>query len=459
MRRYHVWLAVGGLAALTGVPFSLSAQGFSVNEHSTCAMGRAGTAVAAPCADGSAIYYNPAGVANTAKGHTTISAGGTAIAPSGAFTDDATGLKSSLNNKVFPIPALYITHGFTDEVSAGIGVFAPYGLTTDWPNTSQGRYLGYKSVIRAIYIQPTVAAKLGSMVKLGAGFDFNLFHVQLRQRVDLSTQQLPAPAPPGATFANLGIPTGTDFADVNLTGNATGVGYHIGAIFQPSDQVSLGLRYLSRQKVKMNNGTAAVSQVSTGITLAAGNPFGVPAGTPLDLVLAGQFSGAGPLQTQDASTAVRMPEQLTGGIMVKPIDRLKLLFDVSWQNWKVFKELVITTANLPQTTIQENFGATTAWRYGAEYEASPTTVLRVGYLFHNAAEPKGSVTPNLPEGSRSEFTVGIGAKLGSSLHGDLAYQYINQQDRRGRTVLFGQPDNGLYTFKAHLFGAMLTYTF
>jgi long-chain fatty acid transport protein len=438
---------------------SLAAQGFGVYEHSTCAMGRAGTAVAAPCADGSAIFFNPAGVASTAKGHTTISAGGTGIAPRGGFTDDATGLKSTLNNKVYPVPAVYIVHGFTDNVAAGIGLFAPYGLTTDWPTGSQGRYLGYKSVIRAIYLQPTVAVNLGKMVQLGAGFDLNFFHVQLRQRVDLSTQQLPAPAPLGATFANLGIPTGTDFADVNLTGNATGVGYHLGAIFKPTERVSLGLRFLSRQKVKMDNGTAAISAVSTGITLAAGNPFGVPAGTPLDLVLAGQFTGNGPLQNQSARTGVRMPEQLVGGIMVEPIDRLKLLFDVSWVNWKVFDTLSIITANLPATNLPENFGATTAWRYGAEYEVSPSTVIRAGYLFHNAAEPKGSVTPNLPEGSRSEFTVGIGANLGSGLHGDLAYQYINQQDRRGRTVPFGQPDNGLFNFKANLFGAMLTYSF
>ncbi len=455
MRRFHVWLAVGGLAALSGVPTSLAAQGFGVYEHSTCAMGRAGTAVASPCADGSAIFFNPAGLAGAKEGQWTVSAGGTGIAPSGGFTDDATGLVSNLNNKVYPVPAVYITGGLTDKVSAGIGLFAPYGLTTDWPTASQGRFLGYKSVIRAIYVQPTLAVKLDKMLKLGAGFDFNLFHVQLRQRVDLSTQT----AAPGVTFGNIGIPTGTDFADVNLHGNATGVGYHVGAIFQPTDRVSVGLRFLSRQKVKMNNGTAEIRQVNTGILLPAGNPLGAPPGTPLDAILAGQFTGAGPLQNQSARTAVRMPEQLVGGIMVEPIDRLKLLFDVTWVNWTVFKSLEIITAKLPASTIQENFGSTTAWRYGAEYELSPSTVLRGGYLFHNGAEPTGSVTPNLPEGNRSEFTVGFGTKLGSSLHADLAYQYINQQDRRGRTVPFGQPDNGLFKFKAHLFGGTLTYTF
>jgi long-chain fatty acid transport protein len=459
MRRFHVWLAVGGLAALTGVPISLSAQGFSVNEHSTCAMGRAGTAVASPCADGSAIFFNPAGVASMEKGKTTISAGGTGIAPRGGFTDDATGLKSKMNNKLYPVPAIYVNHGFSDKVSAGIGMFAPYGLTTDWPTTSQGRFLGYKSVIQAIYVQPTVAVNLGKMLQLGAGFDLNFFHVQLRQRVDLSTQLLPAPAPPGATFGNIGIPVGTDFADVNLTGNATGVGYNVGAIFKPTERVSLGLRYLSRQKIKVDNASAKIAQVTTGIVLPAGNPLGAPAGTPLDAILAAQFSGSGPLQNQGGSTAIRMPEQLVGGIMIKPIDKLKLLFDVSWTNWTVFDTLAITTDKLPRSVIPENFGSTTAWRYGAEYEVTPTTVIRAGYLFHNAAEPTGSVTPNLPEGSRAEFTIGIGANLGSGLHGDLAYQYINQQDRRGRTVPFGQPDNGLYTFKANLFGAMLTYTF
>jgi long-chain fatty acid transport protein len=455
MRRFHVWLAVGGLVALTGVPGSLAAQGFSVNEHSTCAMGRAGTGAADPCPDGSAIFMNPAGVASAVKGRWTISAGGVAIAPSGSFTNDATGLESNLNSKVFPIPSVYITRGFSDNIAAGIGVFAPYGLTTDWPASSEARFLGYKSVISAIYIQPTVAAKLGEYVKLGVGFDFNLFHVQLRRRVDLSTQQ----AAPGVTFGNLGIPFGTDFADVNLHGNATGVGFHVGAIFQPSQRVSFGIRYLSRQKITVDGARAEINQVSTGLLLAPNNPLGRPAGTPIDSLVVGQFQTGGLLVDQGASTAVRMPEQLAGGVMVKPFDKLKLLFDVTYQNWKVFDTLVIVTDNLPPTVLPENFGATTTWRYGAEYAVSPTTAVRVGYLFHDAAEPTGSVTPNLPEGKRSEFTLGFGTPISNSLHVDLAYQYINQQDRRGRTVDFGLPDNGLFNFKAHLFGAHLTYTF
>ncbi|HTK41296.1 MAG TPA: hypothetical protein VL287_06860, partial [Gemmatimonadales bacterium] len=80
---------------------------------------------------------------------------------------------------------------------------------------------------------------------------------------------------------------------------------------------------------------------------------------------------------------------------------------------------------------------------------------------------------NLPEGDRSSFTVGLGTRLGTSFRIDAAYQYIDQGDRRGRTVPLdlsvcpgGTPcpalvdqNNGLYQFHAHLFGATFSYEF
>src|SRR5437879_11766691 len=69
MRRYALsalWLSSAGL------PTVLAAQGFGIYEQGTCAMGRAGTGVAAPCADGSAIFFNPAGLAGAKGGRRTI---------------------------------------------------------------------------------------------------------------------------------------------------------------------------------------------------------------------------------------------------------------------------------------------------------------------------------------------------------------------------------------------------
>lgn len=459
MLRFHVWLGVGALVALAGGAGALDAQGFSVNEHGTCAMGRAGTGVAAPCDDGSAMFFNPAGVASVRRGRTQISIGGVGIAPTGDFTQDATGLSSDLNKKVFPVPALFLTHGFSDRFAAGLGIFAPYGLTTDWPKDAIGRFSSFNSVIRNIYVQPTVAAKLGKYLKVGAGFDLNLLHLELNQRVDLSEQNTTTP---GVTFGNLGIPAGTDFAEAKVTGSKTGVGYHVGVIIQPTDKLSFGARYLSRQKMDGINGDAKFKQVNTGILIPPGSPLlaipGVVVGAPLDAILAPQFQ-TGSLVDQGGATGVRLPEQLSLGVAFRPTDKLHLLFDYGMQNWEVWDTIVLEFDSLGTTTLPQDFKKTHTFRFGGEYGVGGSSVVRAGFLTHSAAAPKDNVTATLPEGGRTEFTVGYGTRLGGSGHIDLAYQYIDQADRRGRSREAGTPNDGIYTFKAHLFGATFTWNF
>jgi len=75
------------LSLLIGAPAVLGAQGFGIYELGACGMARAGTGVAAPCPDGSAIFFNPAGLAGLKGWH--VSAGGTLIKALGNFTSDA----------------------------------------------------------------------------------------------------------------------------------------------------------------------------------------------------------------------------------------------------------------------------------------------------------------------------------------------------------------------------------
>src|SRR6266576_2036470 len=76
-------------------PALAAAQGFGIFEQNTCTMARAGTAAAAPCQDGSAIFFNPAGIAGSKGGH--ASAGVTLVDVKGGFTDDLFGDKTDLN--------------------------------------------------------------------------------------------------------------------------------------------------------------------------------------------------------------------------------------------------------------------------------------------------------------------------------------------------------------------------
>jgi long-chain fatty acid transport protein len=456
-------LAVGFCTGVMTPPRTAAAQGYGVYEHGTCAMGRAGTGAASPCPDGSTIFFNPAGLALMTQ--QLISAGGALIIPSGGFENEITGVKTDLKDRVYPVPHLYYQRRINDRLAAGFGMFVPYGLETDWPEDFEGRFLGYKSVVQGIYFQPTLAAKLTDRISVGAGVDIVHLHVELHQHADLSTVALPPPAPPGVTFANLGIPVGTDFADAEVSGNAWNIGANIGMIWQATDRLSFGARYLSRQKIEVTEGTVSFNQRPTGITLALGNPFGVPAGTPLDAVLAPRFLDDSLLGTQNGRTTLTLPDQFTVGAAFQLTPKITLLFDWQRVNWEVFDELVLQFERAGTRTIVESYRASNGFRLGGEYAWSPSTTVRGGFLTHQAAAPDQTVTPNLPEGRRSEFTLGFGTRLTHTLRLDLAYQYIDQADRRGRTTDGGlvvpttAVNNGLYTFTAHLFGATLALAF
>jgi long-subunit fatty acid transport protein len=78
------------------------------------------------------------------------------------------------------------------------------------------------------------------------------------------------------------------------------------------------------------------------------------------------------------------------------------------------------------------------------------------------------VTPNLPEGTRQEYTAGLGLNLSRSARIDIGYMYLHQEKRAGRTTNGGKvypqevpvsANNGMYDFHANIFNAMLSFRF
>ncbi|MGD0484899.1 MAG: outer membrane protein transport protein [Gemmatimonadales bacterium] len=463
MRRKAVVLTAALLAA-TGLSASrASAQGFSVYEHDACAMGRAGAGVAAPCSGGSAIFFNPAGIVTGQAGKWNIAAGVTMIPPRGSFTDSVSGTTTDMVKNNIPVPDLYITHQLSSRLALGVGMFAPYGLTTEWPASFIGHFLSYKSTIASIYLQPTVAYKVSPRIQVGVGVDFVRTMVDLHQYVELSSQL----AQPGVTFAMLGVPVGTAFADARIHGDGNATGFHVGVILKPTDNLSIGARYMSGVTIT-GSGYAGFTQLGTGITLAAGNPFGAPAKTPLDALLASQFS-TGALVTQAVSATLPMPAQAVVGVAFAVRPDLRLFGDVQWTQWSKFVELPLTftgtsaAQQLPADTLYEGYKDTYDFRVSAEYTASPKLTLRAGFLSHNAASPSYTVTPILPEGARAQYILGAGYQFTPGIRLDLAYQIVKQQDRRGRVIepptRGADVNQGLYKLSANLFGASVAFAF
>jgi long-chain fatty acid transport protein len=448
MRRFTLLL-------LAGAPSLLAAQGFGVYEHGTCTMGRAGVAAAAPCADGSAIFFNPAGLAGLAGRH--LSAGTTFIQALGGFTSEITSERTDLDNPLIPVPNVYFTYALSPQATLGFGVYAPYGLETRWPTQGfDGRFLGYNTALRSIYFQPTIGYQLHHRIKVGIGFAYIYSDLELHQRVDLSAQA----AAPGVTFYQLGIPFGTDFADAELTASGSGFAVNFGAIVKLTEQLSIGGHWLTRKTIDYE-GDAEFTQILTNLRLPANNPLGAPAGTPIDNLVASQFSGTGALADGKARTTITLPPQGSLGVAYRASDAWSVMADWHYVVWGWFSTLPVEFDNpgTPDFELYEGYRDTHGFRLGVEHRHSEKYTLRAGYLYHGAAAPPETVTPLLPEGARNELTIGLGALLNPQVQVDLGYQFIRQNDRRGRVHEATVGNSGIYQFSAHLVGVGFSYTF
>ena len=121
------------------------------------------------------------------------------------------GFEAEFLSKTYVVPNLYFVAPVAQRFALGFGVFVPYGLTTEWDKeTFEGRFLGYKTSLKAIYLQPTAAAQFGKL-KIGAGLDITNLSVDLERKLDLSQQLLPrpgrSPAPRSAASAFRSAPT------------------------------------------------------------------------------------------------------------------------------------------------------------------------------------------------------------------------------------------------------------
>ena len=439
MRRLSAFLAVFVGVWLLAASGTAWAQGYGVYEQSACMTGRGGAGVAAPCSDGSAVYFNPAALSFE---QTQVGLGATLVSPRSKYTADATKHDSFLNIRWYPVPNVFFSTPVSRRLAVGIGVFAPYGLTTDWPADSMARFLGYKSLVQGVYIQPTIAFKLNDHVSIGAGIDITYENLELRQRLDLSTQIAPGTS---LTFKRLGVPDKTDFADLVVKGHTWNGGFHVGLLAKATDRLSFGARYMKGQKGNVDDGTLKATQIATG--------------TRYDALLAALFTSGQKLGEQRVKTAMPMPDQVVAGAALQVTSAVKLFLDYQYTRWSMFDVLALNGESL-SLSVDERFRDTHGIRIGTEIAVSDRIVLRAGFDGHGPASPIDSVTPNLPEGTRLEFAAGASVRLSSKTSLDVGYLFMDGLARSGRTVPGTAANNdGVFVFTAHIPTVMFSMRF
>ncbi len=443
-------LAAAGVAADAG---RVAGQGSSVYIQSACASGRGGAAVATPCLDASSVYYNPGALALMP---TAISAGVSAIRNAGSFIYDSTGVAVAREPGDTPLPQAYASYRFGARWAAGVGVFAPYGLGIEWPETFEGRFISWKSGLRGLYVQPTAAWQVvPGRLSVGAGAAVVLGTIELNQHADAPLED--------PLLALLGVPLGTDIARARLAGSGVGFGGHVGAYWQATDRLAFGARYMHEVEVDLD-GDADFEQIATGLTLIIPDPgTGEMTPTPLDALVAPSFQAGGPFEDQEATSSFTLPPQAVIGTRVALTTDAAVAADYQWTGWSTFDVIVAELENGGELELPLRYDDTHTFRLGADYAATPALDVRAGFTYNTAASPDESVTPVLPEAERNTYTAGLGYRAGA-VRADLYYNFIDQATRRGRVrsrltvpTPAGGLNTGVFTSTGHVVGITLSY--
>jgi long-chain fatty acid transport protein len=462
---------VGAMVAASGWFGAAGAQGFGLSEIGTCAVARGFAVTGATCNDGSVIYWNPA--AATRLPEKTITGGIAAIKVTGSFRQDTTGRRFKGN-----VPTEFPPHLFGNytrgQWAYGLGIYVPYGLTSQWRDDFPGRFSALKASLQTIYIQPNIAYAITPNWSVGIGPVFGHSSVELIQAVDLAEQLVPgSPAP--ITFGQLGIPARTEFARAKLEGSGTAWGVNVGVHGKITPEWTVGVRYLSELKFKYKDANATFEQRPTGITLAANNPLGQPAGTPLDTLLARTaFSDSGALVAQKGNSKISHPWQFQIGVGYTGLPGTTLSFDIARIGWSSFDRLPIEfegPASGSNRELIEDFDDSWAFRFGAEHILQAPGrwqgwTLRGGFSYAGSPAPDETVTPLLPDMNRQNFSLGVGIPISTKYRLDASYLFVGTQGRRGRiheraspTQTAQQLNTGAYALKANVFSLSFTASF
>ncbi len=419
-------------ACLLLVPVASHGAGFALFEHGSRAVGLGG-AFTATADDPTAIYYNPAGIAFLSG--TQMAAGVYFITESSTFHGanpyPGQGYSVDMKKQIFYPPHVYLTGELTPDLHWGLGVYAPFGLGTWWPNDYAGKYITKRVDLKVFNINPTLSYKVTENLALAAGLDYYYSALDL-------TRSLGALNPYTQQVSEIGqVHLYTDYKGA--------VGWNVGLLGKLEGGFSIGATYRSNVKIDYT-GKASFTQFSTGYP-------------DFDAIVASQVPfGSKP----KAKTSIKYPDE-TRFALAWHGAKLGIEADIVRQGWSSFQDLPIELVGYPllSETRPENYKASNCYRLGVEYKASPMLAWQFGLLHDKTPVPTESVSPLLPDADRKGASIGVSIGLSPKTRLDVSYMYLPFKDRSTTEGLIHNFDNyeGDYKTTANLFGFTVVHQF
>ena len=164
MKKYQKVLAA--VLALCSICSTAKAGGYQLNDYSVTGLGRAYAGAGVVGDDYSAIAYNPAGM--TAVKQSGFQTGLTLV----NLRADVDTLDNSKHKKMdfwTPIPQFFGQYNVNERLSVGLGVYAPFGLKTQYDSSWYASDVAILSELEIIDTNLAVAYKLNKQWSVGGG--------------------------------------------------------------------------------------------------------------------------------------------------------------------------------------------------------------------------------------------------------------------------------------------------
>lgn len=420
------------VAALAALPASAQASGYRFGSQSVAAQGSA-DANGAEAADPSTIFYNPAGLVRLDG--LRISAGATAVAARSTYTDSGsthftgqpTGGTAAADYMPDAVaaPSLYISKGIGERWTAGLGIFVPYGAKLDFGRTWTGRYALTEMRLEAVTLNPSLAFRMDEHHAFGAGISAEHMKATLGQAVDvpgsIAALSSPAAAAQGSALVGQIAALGGNPALLRTVADGRGSndvkdwgwGFNLGYMWTLDSDTRIGLSYRSSIAHKLR-----------------GNTVWDFSGVTADPIVNGVLAAASHRANSAALVSIRTPETVSLNAFHQFNPRWAGMADLSWtRNNRLDKlDIEFPGTDAGAEVIRQAWRNTMRASIGTNYVYNEALMLRAGVAYDQAPVRAALAHPALPDGDRTQYSLGANWKLASRSSIDLAYSYLHVKE-------------------------------
>lgn len=395
-------------SALMLIASGASASAFQLAEVSTSGLGRAYAGEAAIGDNASAVATNPALM--TRFKQTEFSLGGVYIdskiklsgpvtvkSVSGLTLEKGSAAQSSIVPGSF-VPNFYLVYPVNESFSLGGGINTNFGLKSQFDSNYDAGLFGGRTELTSVNINLSGAYRITNGFSFGAGLDMLYAKAEIERKAGIlanlkdNTVVKTYMSELATGLTALGIMPESQI--VHLQGNAWGVGWNSGFLYEVNAHNRFGLAYHSPINLdfKDNNAFSRSSKLAgeTGVGRLT-----------LKLPAYWEFSGF---------------HQMT--------DKFAMHYSVKYTQWKRFDELRGVFDN-GDVAFQkpEGYRNNTRVALGATYDVNDKLTLRAGIGYDESAA-NGYDSASIPDTDRTWYSLGATYRFTPDLSVDLGYAHL-----------------------------------